>query len=497
MKPEEQTILLIEDNLGDIRLIKELLKEINSFHYPLIIAETLKEGCELIKKNNFILILLDLNLPDSKGKSTYDTLIKFTQHTPVVLVSGIDDLLLSVELIREGAQDFISKSSLSSLVLEKSITYSIERKIAEELQFLSNEVLIVLNSDNSLKEILGSVIRLIQQNTHFSAVGIRLKAGEDYPYFTQNGFPENFLITENSLTVKNSTGDICLDIEGKAKLECICGLVISGEKSPFIGASGSFWTNNSFPVFDLPNEEDPRTNMKNICVLFGYGSVALIPIRSNGEIVGLLQLNERRINVFNKDLIGFFEGICSSIGTLLLRKQAEELIKESKDYLHKIINSVASPIFVKDDKHKFCLVNEALCTLLCLPLENIIGTTGYEFLNEEQFKGFLEKDDIVLNTGVKNINEELFTNLNGIDRTIVTTKTLYTDAKGNKFLVGVITDITDRKQAENTIQNRIDELERFHKLVIGRELRMIELKKEINELSKKLGEFEDRYLIPE
>ena len=47
------------------------------------------------------------------------------------------------------------------------------------------------------------------------------------------------------------------------------------------------------------------------------------------------------------------------------------------------------------------------------------------------------------------------------------------------------------------IQKRIDELERFHRLVVGRELKMIELKKEINELAKRLGEDEDRYVIAE
>ena len=129
---EEQTILIIEDNPGDSRLIKEMLKEITSFNYQLIIAETLKEGSEQIKKNNFILILLDLNLPDSSGKQTFITIMKVAKDTPIILVSGIQDLELSVSLIKEGAQDYIIKNDLSKILLEKTIQYALIRKQVEQ-----------------------------------------------------------------------------------------------------------------------------------------------------------------------------------------------------------------------------------------------------------------------------------------------------------------------------------------------------------------------------
>jgi DNA-binding NtrC family response regulator len=125
---EKQTILLIEDNTGDSRLIKELLNEITSFNYQLIIAETLKEGCEQIKKNNYVLILLDLNLPDSTGKDTFDTVIKCAEIIPVVLVSGLHDEQLSLSLIKEGAQDYILKQELNNNILNKTIQFAIERK---------------------------------------------------------------------------------------------------------------------------------------------------------------------------------------------------------------------------------------------------------------------------------------------------------------------------------------------------------------------------------
>ena len=124
----QQVILQIEDNPLDIKLIKGMLEKITSFNYKLITAETLKDGCEQIKNNDIILILLDLNLPDSTGKQTFDSIINVAENIPVVLVSGLEDLELSLSLIKEGAQDYITKRALNRSLLEGTIQFAIERK---------------------------------------------------------------------------------------------------------------------------------------------------------------------------------------------------------------------------------------------------------------------------------------------------------------------------------------------------------------------------------
>ena len=138
----------------------------------------------------------------------------------------------------------------------------------------------------------------------------------------------------------------------------------------------------------------------------------------------------------------------------LLKKYAQRLaglnvsLRTSREYLDKIINSVASPIFVKDDRYRFCLVNDALCKLLAVPAEDLLGETGFEHFPDDQNDVFLAKDREVFNTGRENINEEFLTDGAGKIRTIITSKTLYTDPSGNKFLVGIINDITERKEME-------------------------------------------------
>ena len=137
----EQIILQIEDNPLDIKLVKGMLDKITSFNYKLITAETLKEGCEQIKNNNIILILLDLNLPDSKGKQTFDKVMTFAGNIPVVLISGLEDSELPLSLIKEGAQDYIKKWVLNRSLLEGTIQFAIERnKLLRELNKKTNEL---------------------------------------------------------------------------------------------------------------------------------------------------------------------------------------------------------------------------------------------------------------------------------------------------------------------------------------------------------------------
>jgi len=141
------------------------------------------------------------------------------------------------------------------------------------------------------------------------------------------------------------------------------------------------------------------------------------------------------------------------------RKQMEVALRESKDYLDKIINSIGDPIFVIDRQHRHNLVNDAMCALTNRTREEFIGKTPYDFFPREQVDVFLQKDETVFETGIENVNEETITDSQGVIRTIVTKKTLYTDASGNKSIVGIIRDITDRKRAEEELRLHRDHLE--------------------------------------
>ena len=209
-----------------------------------------------------------------------------------------------------------------------------ERQRAESNQRLATEVLRVLNRGGDRNDMIGKTLRLIRESLGCDAVGLRMRKDDDYPYYEQIGFSDDFLREEKSLCAKGGDGAIVRDADGRAILECTCGLVLAGRTDPSMPCyteGGSFWTNVSSELLALPPEADPRTNPRNRCIHAGYQSVALVPLQSGTEIIGLLQLNDRRKGQFSPESIRFFEGLATSIGLAVHCKLAEEELWRSKE----------------------------------------------------------------------------------------------------------------------------------------------------------------------
>ena len=210
------------------------------------------------------------------------------------------------------------------------------RKAAENYKELGREILQVLNEPGDLEDSIGRVVAALKTRTGCDVAGIRLQDGDDFPYLLQEGFSPDFLLTENSLVERTVDGGLCRDKDGNVSLECTCGLVISGKTdpgNPLFTPGGSAWTNDSFPILDIPAGEDPRRHPRNKCIHQGYASIALVPIRSKDRVIGLIQLNDRRKGRLSLDTVELLEGIAAHVGTALTRKQAEQALAASEEHL--------------------------------------------------------------------------------------------------------------------------------------------------------------------
>ncbi len=227
-----------------------------------------------------------------------------------------------------------------------------ELKRAEIYRQLSLDILGLLNEPREFNEIIRDVLDAVKTVTGADAVGIRLKAGDDFPYYIQSGFSNGFLLKENTLVEHDQDGRICRDANGNVRLECTCGLVVSGKfdpSNPLFTPSGTCWTNNSFPLLELPETEDPRYHPRNTCIHEGYASVALVPIRTmKKQIIGVLQINAIRKNCFTLDAIQGLELIAGHIGEALLRWQAQEALHESEKRYRTILNQASDSIIIHD-----------------------------------------------------------------------------------------------------------------------------------------------------
>jgi PAS domain S-box-containing protein len=159
------------------------------------------------------------------------------------------------------------------------------------------------------------------------------------------------------------------------------------------------------------------------------------------------------------DCDGNISGAIECMHDVTEHRKSEGDLGEARDYLNKIINLISDPIFVKDEGHRLLLVNDAKCSLIGRPREEILGRADYDFFPKEQVDVFWEKDNEVFRTGLENINEESVTDDQGLIHTVITKRALYKDKAGDKFIVGITRDVTDRKKTEDELRRAKDAAE--------------------------------------
>ena len=133
MSREATNILMIEDNPGDARLIRELLSEAGAAMFTLEWIDRLSTGLNRLFNGGIDVILLDLGLPDSQGFDTITRACDQASNVPIVVLTGHDDEMLAIKAMQEGAQDYLIKGEIDCNSLIRAMRYAIERKRLEEL----------------------------------------------------------------------------------------------------------------------------------------------------------------------------------------------------------------------------------------------------------------------------------------------------------------------------------------------------------------------------
>ena len=132
---EARTILLIEDNEADARLIREMLQDVPGGRFRLECADRLSTGLERLARGNVEVVLLDLSLPDSHGLNSFFQIRGQAPGIPVVVLTVMMDDELGNKAVQSGAQDYLTKGQVDGPLLERALRYAIERgRIEEELR---------------------------------------------------------------------------------------------------------------------------------------------------------------------------------------------------------------------------------------------------------------------------------------------------------------------------------------------------------------------------
>ncbi|MBI5536715.1 MAG: PAS domain S-box protein [Deltaproteobacteria bacterium] len=443
-------ILIVEDNLTDVDLIRESLVESRDFEVSC--TSRLSDALALLRDEGVDLMLLDPGLPDSQGLRTYIQVRDEAPDLPVVLLTGAQDHEMAIAAIKEGAQDFVVKGQGAGSLLVRTILNAVERKRSDaalhasevryrrlfeaakdgilvldadtgtvvdvnpflvellgvsrndllgrrlwelgflrdvaanqeafaelqdkefvryehlpletddgrkmDVEFVSNvytaggqrviqcnireitarkraerrerllrDILERLNHPESTTDAIRDIMHLIKTSTGLDAVAIRLREGDDFPYYGTHGLADSFVQEDRLVCSPDREGQLVDGAHGALPQTCLCRDVLCGRTDPALACfteAGSFWTNCTTDLSASDMLEEHQGLACHRCNLEGYESVALIPLRANEEIIGLLQFHDRMRNQLSLEMIRFFEGLGSSIGIALTRKRATE-----------------------------------------------------------------------------------------------------------------------------------------------------------------------------
>ena len=122
------------------------------------------------------------------------------------------------------------------------------------------------------------------------------------------------------------------------------------------------------------------------------------------------------------------------------------------DMLSGIIESMPNPVFVKDEARRRVLLNEGYCKLLGFPREQLLGKTDHELFPKAEADAISAKDDALFQSGGISESEERFTGVEGREHVLLERKRLHVEPDGRRFLLGILTDITERTKVERALE---------------------------------------------
>jgi len=325
-------VLHVDDESAHLIISKKMLEQIDN---KLVITTTTSPQEVLDSFSEYDCIVCYYRMPGMNGIELAQ-IIKQETKIPFILYTGQGSEEVAEAAFAAGIDDYLRKEiDLSHYrVLSKKISMATERHRFEKERILHEKeteitlkVLQILNMAEDSKQVLSEVLDIIQEYIGTEVIALRLNDGEDYPYYHWNGFSDYFVKMESSLCSKDEGGNTIRDDSGIVVLECMCGNVIRSRfdsELPFFSEYGSFWTNSTTQLLASTSEEDRQAKTRNMCNSEGYESVALIPIKSQNNIIGLFQLNDESPNKFDARKIRFLEGLGSSLGIAIKRVSVPE-----------------------------------------------------------------------------------------------------------------------------------------------------------------------------
>ena len=315
------------------------------------------------------------------------------------------------------------------------------RKEDEKARLFNTRLLELVHTHVDIPALIREFVKEIKGFIECDAVGIRvLDQDGNIPYQAYDGFSPGFFETESPLSIKSD--------------KCMCINVIKGTVDaslPFYTKGGSFYINGTSRFLATVSAEDKKET-RNACNAVGFESVALVPFRSEGKILGLIHVADRLENMFPLHLVELLERAVMQLGTAFQRTQARMELGESEEKLRAIIDNSGGVIWVKDLDGRFLVVNAYLLHSLNKQKEEVIGKTVFDLFPPDLARQYTENDRKVILSGNPLEVEEQSSFADG-QRIFLSVRFPLRDLNGKIYAIGAIsTDISRIKDAERSLK---------------------------------------------
>jgi signal transduction histidine kinase/DNA-binding NtrC family response regulator len=326
-------LLIIEDVEADFLLVEHHLRQQGRPARCRWVADA-GQLTAALDEGGWDAVLCDYNVPGLDFRKSLAMIQTRLPDLPVILVSGSVGEEAAVDLLKYGVWDFILKDNLVRLIpaIDRCLAEAVERRArreGERAQQFSLHLLEILHRHTAIPPLLREFVREIRAYTGCDAVGIRVLDDEgNIPYHAYEGFSRRFFESESPLSVKSD--------------KCMCINVIKGTADPslpFYSEGGSFYMNATTPFLATVSEE-AKGKTRNVCNATGYESVALVPFRSGGRILGLIHVADRRENMVPLPIVKLLEQAAMQLGTAFQRARAEDTLRKSEERYRSLFDNM-------------------------------------------------------------------------------------------------------------------------------------------------------------
>jgi PAS domain S-box-containing protein len=471
-------ILIIEDKPSDVELEMQILERsgIKAEHR---VVEDEESFLSAVEKDMPDIIISDYVLPSFDGIRALELVRERGIQCPFIIVTGSVGEEVAVQCLKAGAWDYVLKDHL--VRLPSAVRSGIEKRkrdLEREEERKNN-----IKQLEYVKELQAAVVS-IAKHSAVSSGDLTAFA----PFLTETA--GNALnVSRVGLWVLEPGGEQirCVDLYQKDIGRHSEGDVLYLENYPaYFEALKVGRVIESEDVYN-----DPRTLEFKQTYLepFGIRSLLDAVVRVSGEAAGVLCLEQTGTSRrWLMDEVLFAGEVADQVAQAFMnrqKKQREEEIRLKEEYYRNIFDDITDSLFVFDLDGRLVDVNRTACAVYGYRKEDLIGRKPLDLKPEGSGFGYDRVVEKIRATGkysgegidVRKDGRRIHTEVRGV-------KLRYHDVE--RVLV-VVRDVSERVLADRELKKAFSELKMFKDLTVGRENRMVELKKEVNGLARELG----------